>query len=121
MATKASKVTESTSILLSIKKLLGIGKDYNQFDQDIIIGINSAFMSLSQLGVGPENGFKISDENTLWSDYISDKDNLDGVKSYIHLKVKILFDPPLNSTVMEAHKEVLRELEWRLNIQADKR
>lgn len=104
------------SILYSIKKLLGIMPDYKQFDTDIIMHINSVFMVLNQLGVGPDKGFRITDSTSKWTDYISDTDNLDAVKSYIHLKVKIMFDPPLNGTVMEAHKQMIAELEWRLNI-----
>lgn len=107
------------SILNSIKKLLGIASDYTNFDTDIIIYINSAFMVLNQLGVGPEEGFKITGKDETWDDYMSDEDNLEAVKSYIHLKVKIAFDPPLNSTVMEAHKQLISEYEWRLNIQSE--
>lgn len=109
----------STSILNSIKKLLGIASDYKQFDTDIIIHINSAFMILHQLGIGPKEGYHITDEKDKWEDYLEDDDNLDAVKTYIHLKVKIAFDPPLNSTVMEAHKQMISELEWRLNIQVE--
>lgn len=107
------------SILDSIKKLLGIASDYTNFDTDIIIYINSAFMVLNQLGVGPEEGFKITGKDELWSSYITDNDNLEAVKSYIHLKVKVAFDPPLNSTVMEAHKQLISEYEWRLNVQSE--
>ena len=107
------------SILISIKKLLGIAKEYVNFDSDIIMHINSVFMVLSQLGVGPVKGFRIEDENDVWSDYIVDEDNLDAVKSYIHLKVKLLFDPPLNSAVLEAMKQTINELEWRLNVEAE--
>lgn len=107
------------SILTSIKKLLGISKDYKNFDSDIIMHINSVFMILTQLGVGPSNGFRIEDDTTDWNEYISEEDNLDAVKSYIHLKVKLLFDPPINSAVIEAIKEQIRELEWRLNVEAE--
>lgn len=109
----------STSILNSIKKLLGIANDYKEFDTDIIIQINSVFMILHQLGIGPKEGFHITDEKDKWDDYLSDDSNLDAIKTYIHLKVKIAFDPPLNSTVMEAHKQMISELEWRLNVQAE--
>ena len=102
-----------SSILNSIKKLLGIDQKYTQFDTDIIMHINSVFMVLNQLGVGPANGFRITGPDQKWEDYITDNDNLDAVKTYIHLKVKVVFDPPLNSTVMEAHKQI----EWRLNVQ----
>lgn len=108
------------SILTSIKKLLGIAEEYKQFDPDIIMHINSVFMILNQLGVGPENGFSISDSSAIWDDFIpSDSKNFEAVKSYIHLKVKLLFDPPLSSSVMEAMKQMISELEWRLNVEAE--
>jgi len=103
------------SILNSIKKLLGIQADYKNFDTDIIIHINSVFMILNQLGIGPAQGFKIEGDTETWDDYISDGDDLESIKTYVYLKVKIVFDPALSGTVMEANKEVLRELEWRLN------
>lgn len=103
------------SILTSIKKLLGIAEEYTNFDADIIMHINTVFMVLSQLGIGPSNGFRIEDESATWDEYIQDTDNLDAVKSYMHLKVKLLFDPPLNSAIIEAMKQQINELEWRLN------
>ena len=109
----------STSILKKKKKLLGIANDYKQFDTDIIMHINSVFMILHQLGIGPKEGFHITDEKDKWEDYLNDESNLDAIKTYMHLKVKIAFDPPLNSTVMEAHKQMISELEWRLNVQAE--
>ena len=107
------------SILTSIKKLLGLSEDYTIFDADIIMHINTVFMTLNQLGVGPAEGFRIEDDMANWNDYIKDDDNLDAVKSYMHLKVKLLFDPPLNSAVIEAIKQSIAELEWRLNINAE--
>lgn len=107
------------SILTSIKKLLGITEEYTNFDSDIIMHINSVFMVLHQLGVGPKEGFRIDDNTATWDDYITDNDNLDAVKSYMHLKVKLLFDPPLSSAVMEATKQTINELEWRLNVGAE--
>lgn len=104
------------SILTSIKKLLGIAEDYTVFDSDIILHINSVFMILNQLGVGPSEGFRIEDDSAVWSEYIADNDNLDAVKSYVHLKVKLLFDPPLSSSVMNAMNQNINELEWRLNV-----
>ncbi len=110
---------KTNSILNDIKKLLGIAPDYTNFDTDIIININSVFMILNQLGVGPKEGFKITGADETWDDYITEEDDLEAVKSYIWLKVKIVFDPPLNSTVMEAHKQMISEYEWRLNIQSE--
>lgn len=110
---------KTNSILNDIKKLLGIAPDYTNFDTDIIININSVFMILNQLGVGPKEGFKITGADETWDDYITEEDDLEAVKSYIWLKAKIVFDPPLNSTVMEAHKQMISEYEWRLNIQSE--
>jgi hypothetical protein len=104
------------SILTSIKKLLGISEEYDHFDPDIIMHINSTFMTLNQLGVGPAEGFSIEDETSTWSDFISDNIKLEAVKSYIHLKVKLLFDPPSSSAVIEAISKSINELEWRLNV-----
>jgi len=104
------------SILTSIKKLLGITEEYTHFDSDIIMHINTVFMTLNQLGVGPDAGFRIEDKNATWDEFVNNDDYLDAVKSYMHLKVKMLFDPPLSSAVMEAMKQQINELEWRLNI-----
>lgn len=107
------------SILTSIKKLLGISEEYTHFDQDIIIHINSVFMILTQLGVGPSNGFFIKDKMICWEEYISDPAELQAVKTYMYMKVKLLFDPPTSSAVMEAFNRSISEFEWRLNVEAD--
>ena len=107
------------SILTSIKKLLGISAEYEHFDQDLVIHINSVFMTLTQLGVGPEEGFSISDEDAIWSDFLKDKKLLEAVKSYMYLKVRLLFDPPASSTVMESMNRMANEFEWRLYIAVD--
>ena len=109
------------SILTSIKKLLGIAEDYTQFDTDIIIHINSVLMILTQLGVGPENGFAIEDETTSWSDFIPDSTTakIEAVKSYVYLKVRLLFDPPQSSAVIESINRLISELEWRINVTAE--
>lgn len=109
------------SILTSIKKLLGMTKEYTNFDTDIIIHINTAFMVLNQLGVGPSEGFRIEDDSSTWDEFISDEEaaKFDSVKTYIYLKVKLVFDPPTSGGVMQAMKESISEYEWRLNVQAD--
>lgn len=107
------------SILLSIKKLLGITEDYKHFDVDIIMHINSVFPTLRQLGVGPTNGFTISDEQALWTDFLGESNNLEDVKTYVYLKVKLIFDPPLSSVVTDSINRMLSELEWRINIDAE--
>lgn len=107
------------SILASIKKLLGITDDNTSFDMDIIIHINTTFMILSQLGVGPIEGFRIKDKKTKWNEFISEDDKLDDVITYVYLKVKLIFDPPISSTVIEANKQMINELEWRLNVEVE--
>lgn len=106
------------SILISIKKLLGIGESETPFDGDILIHINTAITRLRQLGVGPEDGFVVEDKYDLWDDFITD--NLQSAKTYIYLKVKLMFDPPLNSSVLSAMQNEIRELEWTLNVEVDK-
>lgn len=107
------------SILTSIKKLLGIEKDYQHFDADLIMHINSVFLVLTQLGVGPKEGFMIEDDSMEWIDFLDDPTQLQAVKSYMHLKVKLLFDPPLSSAVIESMNRLISEFEWRLNIGAE--
>ena len=110
-------VDPKNSILTSIKKLLGITESCTDFDTDIIMHINTVLMTLSQLGVGTE-GFQIEDKNAVWSEFIK-SDKLAATKSYVYLRVKLLFDPPLNSAIVEAIKESIRELEWRLNVRVE--
>lgn len=107
------------SILTSIKKLLGIAEEYTQFDADLIMHINSVFSILTQLGVGPSNGFSIEDDSATWDEFIPEGQNVELVKSYIHLKVKLLFDPPLTSAVIEAMNKNIGEFEWRFNVAAE--
>lgn len=107
------------SILDSIKKILGMPPDYDAFDTDLVIHINSVFGILAQLGVGPAGGFSISDNTTLWKAYLGDSKDLEMVKSYMALKVRLVFDPPTIGAVMDAMKEQIREYEWRLNAQVD--
>lgn len=107
------------SILNSIKKLLGIAEDYDYFDSDIIMHINSVFATLTQLGVGPEDGFSIDDESAKWEDFLPEERMLHSVKSYMFMKVKLMFDPPLSSAVIECTKEQIKELEWRLQVAVD--
>ena len=107
------------SILISIKKLLGLGEDYTHFDTDIIMHINSVLMTLNQLGVGPAEGFFIEDAQQYWEDFIEDPTRLQAVKSYIYLKVRLLFDPPQGTGLIEAMERQAKELEWRLNVAAE--
>lgn len=113
------------SILTSIKKLLGIAEEYENFDIDIIIHINTVFMTLNQLGVGPSTGFRIENKRETWDDFIDVDENpemldlVSAVKTYVYLKVKLIFDPPLSSAVMESMKQSINEFEWRLNVRAE--
>ena len=110
-------VDPKNSILTSIKKLLGITESCTDFDTDIIMHINTVLMTLNQLGVGTE-GFQIEDKNAVWSEFI-ESDKLAATQSYVYLRVKLLFDPPLNSAIIESIKESIRELEWRLNVRVE--
>ena len=105
------------SILTSIKKLLGIAEENTDFDADIIMHINSVFTTLTQLGVGPSEGFSITGADDFWSDFVTE--NLEAVKSYVYLKVRLIFDPPASATISDALKETIYELEWRLNVGAE--
>ena len=107
------------SILTSIKKLLGIADEYTHFDSDIIIFVNTVFSTLAQLGVGPVGGFIITDEYASWSDYTDNSEQLALVKTYIFMKTKMMFDPPVSSAVLSAMERQISELEWRLHIIAD--
>lgn len=106
------------SILTSIKEMIGPLDDV--FDTDLIIHINSVFMILRQLGVGPAEGFIIEDDSTTWSDFIpSDDIRFEGVKTYMYLKTQMVFDPPSSSILKECKQKMIEELEWRLNSEAD--
>jgi hypothetical protein len=103
------------SILNTIKKLLGIAPDDDSFDSDVLVHINSTIPILSQMGIGPSNGFIVTSPDDKWSDYInSDTINLEGVKTYLYLKIKLIFDPPTNSTTIDAINKSINELEWRM-------
>lgn len=107
------------SILTSIKKMLGIEAEITQFDTDIIININSVFMILTQLGLGPAEGFIITDDTAEWDDFLGDVVTQEAVKSYIYMKVRLIFDPPTSGFVLDAMERMIKEFEWRLNSQAE--
>lgn len=110
---------DQDSILISIKKLLGISKDCIDFDTDIKIHINTVLMNLDQLGIIIPKSFSINDNSQKWSEIINDQEKIDSIKTYVYLKVKLIFDPPLSSAVMEANTQCISELEWRLTVQVD--
>jgi hypothetical protein len=106
----------SDSILTSTKKVLNIDESYTAFDEDIKLHINSVFVTLVQLGLGPTNGFMIEDADAVWTDFIGADLNLNSVKTYVYLRVRLLFDPPTTSYLIDAFNKQIVELEWRLNI-----
>jgi hypothetical protein len=107
------------SILASVKKSLGVEEDFSGFDNDILVGINSAFMALTQLGVGPEEGFSVTGSEEEWSDFLTNSTNVEGAKIYTILKTRLVFDPPANSFVTTAINEQIKELEFRLIVQTE--
>ena len=108
------------SILTSIKKMLGIAEEYTQFDADIIMHINSVFTTLAQLGVGPSKGFYIESATAEWTDFVPDLTSIQAVKTYVYLKVRLLFDPTsLGSATLASYERQISELEWRLNLVAE--
>lgn len=106
------------SILIKTKKLLGIGEDYDEFDIDIITHINSTFATLTQLGIGPDDGYMIEDASTEWVDYLGDAKYLNSVKSYMYQAVRLKFDPPATSFALAALQEQMKEAEFRLSLYA---
>lgn len=107
------------SILLTTKKQLGIADEDHGFDMDIIIDINTVFGILTQLGVGPKEGYAISDESTQWSDYLQNNALLEMVKTYMYLKVRMIFDTPTSGSMNSAHEQLIQEMEWRINVMVD--
>lgn len=115
-------VFDEESILQSVKKTLGIPAGYEHFDQDIIISINTVMSILHQLGVGPEEGFFIENDSTTWGELFGedpDANKLMYVKSYVCLRVRLLFDPPSSSGAIDAMERQMRELEWRITVTND--
>lgn len=107
------------SILDSVKHTLNLASDYTPFDQDIVMHINSVFSTINQLGVGPDAGYMIEDKETLWSDFLEGDLRLNNIKTYMYLRVRMLFDPPTIGYLVEAMKEQIKELEWRINAQRE--
>lgn len=108
------------SILTSVKKQIGITDVYDVFDSTLILHINSVFMILYQMGIGPKKSFHITNGNEVWSDFIpKDDPNMECIKTYMGLKVRLLFDPPTGSVHMESIKQLISELEWRLNFESE--
>lgn len=108
------------SILLTIKKLIGMDVNYNAFDQDLIVAINSSFTILNQLGVGPLKAFCITGSEETWDQFFSDSRKVQLIKSYIYLRCRLLFDPPTSGVLHEAVERQISEFEWRLSIESDR-
>jgi hypothetical protein len=108
-----------TSILTSTKKVLGISEEYTAFDEDIIMHINTAFSTLNQIGLGPAEGFQIVDATAVWSDFLAGDIRLNNVKSYMFMRVKLMFDPPSTSYLITSMQNQINQLEWRLSIERE--
>ena len=111
----------SDSILNTVKSHLGIGEDYTPFDAEIILAINSSLMVQTQLGIGPPGGFSISSAEEKWRDFLGKNTApAESSKMAVALRTRLQFDPPQNSYTQTTYNELIKELEWRLSIQADK-
>lgn len=108
-----------TSILNSVKKNLGLMDDYTAFDEDIIMHINTAFSTLNSIGLGPVEGFEIQDDTAVWADFLGGDTRLNSVKTYVYLRVRLLFDPPSTSFAIASMERQIEEFEWRLNVQRE--
>lgn len=108
------------SILTSVKKAIGLLEDYEHFDPEIVMHVNSVFSILTQLGVGPSDGFSISDSTTTWDEFIGDDPRFNLVQTYMFMKVKLLFDASsMSSTLIDSYTKQCNEYEWRLNVEAE--
>ena len=108
----------NTSILNDIKEAVGIVPEYTVFDQQLITCINSTFSTLHQLGYGPKNGFAIEDASSKWRDYVA-SNRLNFVRSYVIMKVHVMFDPPTSSIAMDALNKQIAEYEWRITSEVE--
>lgn len=108
-----------TSILNTIKHMIGPSETYDYFDTDLIVHINSALATLTQLGVGPSTGFAITGDTETWSDFLGNDLRLGAVKSFVYLQCRLAFDPPQNSSILSSIKEQIAELTWRINVTAE--
>jgi hypothetical protein len=106
----------SDSILISVKKILGMSEDYSPFDMDVLMHVNTAFSTLNQIGIGPENGFFIEDATATWGDFLGTDPRLNTAKSFICLRVRLIFDPPTTSYAIDSMNKQLEEFIWRLSV-----
>ena len=108
------------SILNSVKKVLNLAEDFTAFDMDVIMHINSVFSTLNQLGAGPEDGFMIEDGTATWDAFLGSDLRLNTIKTYVYLRVRLLFDPPTLGYLIDALKEQIKEQEWRINVEMER-
>lgn len=113
------EISVMDSILLSTKKQIGIDPEYDAFDADIIMDINSVFMILNQMGVGPKKAYSITDKNNSWEEFLGERVDLEAVKTYLPLRVKVMFDTITSSVQMEALNNIIKELELRMYMASD--
>lgn len=111
-------MAEESSILKTIRPCVGIPNDYSVFDTELIADINSVFAVLHQLGVGA-SPFKITGEDETWDSYMAPSDNLEEIKTYMRDRVKLMFDPPMNSFLVDVIQKRIAEFEWRINSEVD--
>ena len=112
-------ISSNDSILTSIKKLMGLTEEYDAFDQDILILINSVLFELEQIGVKAKDGFSLTDKTVVWSDYSDDDRLLNALKPYIYMKTKLAFDPPTSSWALDSMNRIIDRFEWRINLYVD--
>ncbi len=115
----AEQTINPNSILQSVRKVMCGSEFADEFDTDLIMHINTVFNILTQLGVGPKTGYAITDENNEWSELLLSNTLLNNVKSYVYLKVRLMFDPPANQSLVTSIEKYIQELEWRINITAE--
>lgn len=111
-----TEVDKLESVLQSVKALLGIQPEIANFDSELIMFTNMALNTLTQLGVGPPTGYIISSKNNVWSEFLNDNILFEDVKSFVYLKVRLIFDPPTNAFLVKAIEDQIQELTWRLNV-----
>ena len=112
-------ISNNDSILTSIKKLMGLTEEYDAFDQDILILINSVLFELEQIGVKAKDGFSLTDKTAVWSDYSDDDRLLNALKPYIYMKTNLTFDPPTSSGALDSMNRIIDRFEWRINLYSD--
>lgn len=115
-----STETPTSTIMSEIKSMVGPDASYGAFDVDLKVTINSALQTLNEIGVGLTDGFKISTGNETWEEFIGNRTDLESIKEYVYLRVRLVFDPPTSSFVLQSFKDLIKELEWRLEVRADK-